>query len=343
MKAIKLSIVLATLLTSTTTFACVHFQVESNNSYINARSMEFGVDTATWQSMPAEFVIYKKGMSIKNLSQKSKFGYAGIETYNGILTEGVNEKGLSMAALWFTEGKYPEKKNQEIDISNADVIPWALSQFSSAEEIIENLKKMNIYAPSYESFHGSLPLHYSITDRDGSNYVVEFIGGEIKIFNNRENKVLTNDPSLDKQLDNLALFYKDNPAANSIKTAGELNSLPGGYGSQQRFIKVSVLKNLLPKTNDPLTMINQSISLLNNIDYPRGVPAYEADANSNRGSDKQETSWISVIDLNEMKYYYRTSTNYNMKFVDLKKTGFKKNIKFNIYNNSHRFIDITPN
>ncbi|WP_145540384.1 linear amide C-N hydrolase [Yersinia alsatica] len=347
MKKLKLAALTLPILfsvnTLASTFACTHFQIESpDGSIINARSMEYGIDTKTWKSLPANFVIHKKLSVLNDTVKKSKLGYAGIETYEGILTEGVNEKGLSMAILWFTEGQYPENLNKENSIKNTDVMKWALSQFDNADEVIANLKKMNVYAPIYQVFGGALPLHYSITDRHGKNYVVEFIDKEMKIFDNTENRVLTNDPRLDKQLDKLKLFYNNNPNLKDINTSGELNSLPGGYGSQERFIKISVLRNLLPTPESNTTAINQSISLLNNVDYPRGVPAYEADAKAGRGDSKQETSWISIIDLNKMKYYYRTTTNYNVKVIDLDKIGFDRDVIFSLYDDQQSFIDVTP-
>lgn len=337
----KLATFAVTALTSFNTLACIHFQIESDGSFINGRSMEFGVNIKNWESLPSEFFIYKKGSKFINNIPVSKYGFAGIRTYDNLVTEGVNEKGVSMAGLWFTNGEYPDNKKLNNSIPNTHLINWGLGQFSSAKDIVENLKKLNVYAPFVKNLGGQGPIHFSITDASGANYVVEFINKEIKVFDNTKNRVLTNDPRFDQQLSQLDQLYKKNPNLKNINTAGEFNNLSGGYGSTQRFQKISVLKSLLPKPINNVMAVNQSIGLLNNIDYPRGVPTYAEDLNQGRGDVKQETTWVSVIDLKNLKYYYRTSTNYNVKVVDLKKIGFNNNIQFNLFNDSGRFIDVT--
>ena len=336
----RLAVVAFTLSVTTSACACIHFQITAQDkTLINARSMEFALGSKTGQSLPADFVIVKKGTPLPASAGRSTLAFAGIQSAYGILTEGINEKGLSVALLWFEDSRYPANLHQQNSLSNTAVAGWALGQFSSAKDVIAQLDKMNVYGAEYADYGGVSPTHYAITDTSGANYVVEFNHGKMNVLDNSANRLLTNEPRLETQWQKLSDWLKVHPEQKRGGGApGTLDSLPGGYGSMERFLKISVLKGLLPPAENSIAAINQSINLLNNVDYPRGVPS---DAYGDEVL-REETSWVSLIDLKRLRYYYRTHDNYNLRMVDLKKVGFEKDVKFSLYGQGGHIISVTP-
>ncbi|HAT4519959.1 TPA: linear amide C-N hydrolase [Serratia marcescens] len=329
---LKKTIALATALITFNASACTFFQiVTTNGKVINSRSMEWAIDTKTWQSMPARFVIRpaKTSITIDSVAKTTSLAYAGIETYDNLLTEGVNEKGLSISALWYKTGKNPTRSESKDNIANTEVMPWILGNFSSAKDAIAALNNKNVYAPFVKTFNQKLPIHYILTDVNGDYYVIEFDDGKMTITDQKDNKVTTNEPSIQEQRANLATFYAKNKNLLDKNQAGEMSALPGGYSPKDRFVKISVIKNLLPKTGDTTTAVYQSFNLLNNVDYPRGVPSYN---DGSRGaSETQETSWTSVINLTDKKYYIRSNENLNIQEIDITPELFTKTVSFDIY------------
>jgi choloylglycine hydrolase len=50
------------------------------------------------------------------------------------------------------------------------------------------------------------PLHHYVTDASGDSLVLEFIEGKLKIWDNRDNGVMTNEPDLGRHLENLRFY-----------------------------------------------------------------------------------------------------------------------------------------
>ena len=95
---------------------------------------------------------------------------------------------------------------------------------------------MKLTGVSLEDFNNGQtpPLHWPVTDAGGNSVVVEYVDGQLKIWDNRSNGVLTNEPNLGWHLDNLRCFY-----SNEIKGSlgSDLKGLPGDYSSAGRFVK----------------------------------------------------------------------------------------------------------
>jgi len=334
MKSIKFFIFfILTLLSSDFTFACTDFLIKNENqNVVVGRSMEFGIN------LESEIVIFPKGQSEvsqifnrkKGLAWISKYTYLGITTFHtGLLADGMNEKGLSMGILWFPGAIYPKvnKKYPQSIIALEDLGRWILGSFADIEEVRNGLQNIQIWVHDIPQLKGTPPLHLSIHDKSGNSIAIEFLDGEMYIFDNRIG-VLTNTPSFDWQATNLR-NYINLTAINkaSVKLDGTvldptgqgsgLLGIPGDWTPPSRFVKIAIIKNFAKKTKTADENKNLAFHLLNTVDIPYGV------IESNDGKSFDYTQWAIVKDLSNLKFYYRTYNDLTIKTIDLRDEASK--------------------
>ena len=122
--------------------------------------------------------------------------------------------------------------------------------------------------------------------------------------------------------------------------SGLLNGLPGSWTSPDRFIRLAIQRDLSEPLDSTDTALNQSVHLLNTVDYVTGVPEM---LTRGAGTAAQETSWISVIDPVHMDYYYRTQDSLNVHKIDLDQIDYREGsgpTAFDIYGGSP-YVDVT--
>lgn len=183
----------------------------------------------------------------------NKLGFVAANVYGvNVAADGLNEAGLSAAWLYLDATEYPTpEKEGNFNMSKSVVTSlcsYILGNFATVEEVKTGLQRvqlagingqvaqqvLHVPAPA-DGKAKTAPLHVSVHDRNGHSLVIEFLKG-VPIFHDNPNGVLTNDPPLEQQLELLDKHLSE--AQGSINT-GSL--LPGGYGSSQRFVRLSVL------------------------------------------------------------------------------------------------------
>lgn len=225
--------------------------------------------------------------------------------------EATNEKGLSIAGLNFPHNAhYFLVSDNKENFAPFELIPWMLGQFTSVDEVKENLNKINIADINFnESFKNS-PLHWLIADRDKS-ITVECVEEGLKIYDNPLG-VLTNNPPFDLQLK----IYK-----STIGTLGKeeadpkINSkgldafgLPGDLSSPSRFAKVAFAKEKSVCCETEEESVTQFFHILGTVNTPRGFI-----------KDDYMTVYTSCCNTDKGIYYYTTYGNSQISAVDMNK------------------------
>ena len=331
--------------------ACTYFAVSTNDGeHVIARSLEFGTES-DGSSLETNFMTVPRGQPhtsrtdarIPPVTWTNRLGYFGPVHGNGtIFSEGMNEEGVSIAALWLNDGVYPEPVVDTENLSNADLVPWVLGQFDSARSAVEALKNVHV-SQHMTSLGIPLPLHWSVADKTGVSYVVEYIDGKLVVTDNSDLRVMTNSPRIEWQRRNLSEFKSNYPQLDSSSPQRNpefLSGLPGSVGSPSRFLRIAIQRDLLGNVKDVATALNTAIHLLNSVDYVPGVPFLEGRGVS---SGPQQTSWITVIDPHNLHYYFRTQDSMNVHQVDLTRLDFSEGAattSFNPYGGT-TFIDVT--
>ena len=138
---------------------------------------------------------------VTNKNKKTKYailGMASIIDDVPAFADGFNEKGLGCAGLNFPGYAYLEKdivpgKN---NLAPYDLMVWILSYFETVDEVIEELKNVELVAIPINDKTPLATLHWIVADKNGRSIVIEKTVDSFAIYENPLG-VLTNSPTFD--------------------------------------------------------------------------------------------------------------------------------------------------
>ena len=266
------------------------------------------------------------------LVYEAKYGYVGIYTeYEPFVVEGVNETGLSAGLFFFPDyGEYAAYKPEENAKTLCDMqfVSWVLSQFSSIDELKKALQSVNLVTLNHKI--GSV--HWRITQPDGQMAVLEVVGGVPHFYDN-ELGVFTNSPGFPWHMTNLNNYVNLRPgsAANyqlntdillmPLGHGSGMLGLPGDFTAPSRFVRVAFFVATSPLWKTSWDAVQQAFHILNNFDIPIGSQFEKGQAPEGMQS---ATQFTAATDQKEMRFYYRTAYNSNIRCIDLKAIDFAK-------------------
>ena len=196
--------------------------------------------------------------------------------------DGINEKGLCIAALRFPElTVYHDKVDGKVNLASFELIPWVLCNFDSAKAAAKALPDVNITPNSYSDALPSTSIHWLLADEKNA-YVIESREDGLKIYDNPYG-VLTNAPDFPTQC-----FVLDKFGDPSL----------GDMSSSARFIRaVNAARHTLPE-KEKLPAISRLFHIFSTVNQPHGL--FRAD-------EKQlKTVYTACMDTEDMTYYFTT-------------------------------------
>lgn len=272
--------------------------------------------------------ITPRGYSIKNTATgqdlTNKYAMIGMAmVINGIPFYGdmMNEAGLGVAGLAFNTAKL-----NGLTVQGANNIPeylfqpWVCANFATVDEVLPELKKLNLMStPPFEGMPPT-PMHWMIHDKTGKSVAVECGSDGLRLFEYTAG-VMTNYPPYDWHLRNLSNYmnvtnanldpvtwngYEILPLSNGLGSCG----LPGGTGAADRFVRVAWLKQVVEHTPDENSTVTSFYHILQNVAKPKG--------SSDMGNGETEyTYYTSCMCLNNGHLYYNNYTNNQISLVEL--------------------------
>jgi choloylglycine hydrolase len=316
------------LLFSINTYSCTDFLLMNNNkNVVVGRSMEFGMP------LSSQIVIFPRNekwlSKLENneegLSWTSRYAYISVTSFDlTLVTDGMNEQGLSLGTLWFETASYPDvtntKKSQTINM--LDFGNWILGSFSNVKEVKQAMNDISIWFHKISQLNNTIPpVHFSIHDTSGKSLVIEFINEKMNVSDN-EIGVLTNTPEFSWHKTNLSNYINltaidktqgklDGTILDATGAGAGLLGIPGDWTPPSRFVKIAIFKNFIKPAKTPKENKNLAFHLLNSVDIPLGAI---------RNKDKQatdHTQWVVVKDLTNKTFSYRTYKNLNIKTIKL--------------------------
>ena len=329
-KAVLIIAVIFLTLTVNLSFACTDFQVKAEDgAVVIGRSMEFPVD------LHSNVIIVPRGEKFISINDKgvrgiawtNKYGFLGIDAYNlkNCYVEGFNEKGLAFGALMFVGAEYQlAEPGKFVTINNLG--SWIMGNFATVEEVKEAVSKINVTGNILKEAGGELYLHVAVHDATGKNLVIEFIGGQVKVYDNPLG-VMTNRPDFGWQINNLRNYInldaydRKDKTLNGLKleptgVGSGLLGLPGDWTPPSRFVRVAYSLDAALPVKDVSEAVNLAEHLLNMVDIPKGaIKENPAPLIHMEGY----AQWIAIKDLTNLILYYRTYENTALKMIDLKK------------------------
>jgi len=289
-------------------YACSRFTYTGpENTVVSGRSMDWVEDLHTdlW-SFPAG--IKRIGSSEPNsVVWVSKYGSVIASAYDIGTTDGINTKGLTANLLYLSPTDYGQPKANRKNISIFTWAQFVLDNYATVDEVVNDFgqDKLNMIGPPLPN--GSAPnVHLSVTDNNGDNAIFEYIDGKLVVHHSKAFKVMTNEPSYEKQL-----------ALNDYWQNLQGKFLPGTAEPADRFVRTSYYLNTSPPTSDTQKSIAIAFSIIRNV----SVPIQEG---SSGRPNVSMTLWRSVADLKNQVYYFENTNRPNVFWVDLNKLDLKQ-------------------
>ncbi|MCH5243230.1 MAG: linear amide C-N hydrolase [Muribaculaceae bacterium] len=274
----------------------------ADSTFVIARCLD-------WKTpIPTNLYVYPRGIDKVSdnkpgaIHWTSKYGAVYAVSYDGGITEGMNEKGLVVNGL-FCKGSVYSNENTEgrPPMSLAVFVAWLLDLNETTDQCVEVLQKhdFNIGGATFDGGTVSA-LHWGITDASGKSVIVEFDNGEIKINDMGDYWAMTNDP----QWPSMAAIL------NYWEGVGGVNMLPGTVKSPDRCVRANFFAHHVEATDDPDLAVNIARSVLVNSCVPY---TYLIQGEPNVSS----TQWRSYADIKHRRYFFDIVTNFGIYYVDL--------------------------
>ncbi|NIZ03725.1 linear amide C-N hydrolase [Thalassospira lucentensis] len=306
---------------------CTDFQVNvPKQGYINGRSMEFGMELESKFFFRKAGHIYDQKIWGENfgLSWQGKYGFVGMNAFNlPLVVDGMNTQGLSTGNLWLPGTQYQTITDPQKGLNIDNFSAWVLSNFASCEEVKSALEANQVQVGAPKFLQNLLPLHYPIHDDQGNSIVIEFIQGEIKIYDNPVG-VLTNQPPFPDQLSNLRNYVDLTPWNNETATfngfevaqtgnGSGLLHLPGDPTPPSRFVRATTLSSFSEPVDTLDQGVNLALHILNAVDIPRGLIRNKG----KNGTEMDYTQWAVIKDMTRRVYYARLYASLNVQSIDI--------------------------
>lgn len=280
-----------------------------DSQILTARSMDWrdDIETNVW-IMPRD--VSRSGETGQNTIQwTSKYGSVVSSGYDISTTDGLNEKGLAVNALWLAESEYPEF-DENGSVPGLSISVWGqyvLDNFATVAEAVSALEK-NEFVVVTSKVPGQqrlATLHLAMSDASGDSAIIEYIDGKQVIHHSRQYQVLTNSPPYAQQL-----------ALNAYwEQVGGRSMLPGTGRAADRFVRASFYTQAIPQ-NAPLDeAIAGILGVIRNASVPYGITS---DDEPNLSS----TRWRTLVDHKNLVYYFESALSPNAFWVDLQNVDF---------------------
>lgn len=271
-----------------------------------------------WRTpIPTNIYVYPKGMAKQGnttanaVRWTSRYGAVYAVSYDGGITEGMNEKGLCVSGLFCRGAVYENGDTKgRPDMSLAVFIGWLLDMNATTDEVVAVLRERN-FSISGSTFDGGTvsALHFGVTDAMGNSAIFEFEQGKLNIYRGKDMEmcILTNTPE-----------YPQMVAINEYwnKIGGE-HMLPGTVSSPDRFVRGWFFDHNVERTNNSADGLAISRSILSAISVPYH---YTVQGEPNVSS----TQWRSYANLRDRLYGFELVTNMGYFYVDLNKCDLRK-------------------
>lgn len=246
---------------------------------------------------------------------KTKYAMIGMATVVNnypLYAEATNEKGLSIAGLYFPGNAfYAIEQEDKINVTPFELIPWALGKFSSIEELKKEIYNINLLDIPFAENMPLTALHWMISDENDC-IVLEQMKDGLKIYDNPIG-VLTNNPPFPYHFTNMNNYMNLTPQMPNNSFSKKLSlqtygrgmgaiGLPGDNSPASRFIRASFNKLNSVSSMDEESSVSQFFHILDSVSLVRGSTITEA-------NKCDITNYSCCINATKGIYYYKTYDN----------------------------------
>lgn len=237
----------------------------------------------------------------------SKYGSLVLTAYDMGTHEGVNEKGLGAHALYLAgESDFGTRDPAREAIGVMQWVQYYLDNYATVAEAVAAQRSFAFQIEPLILPNGYPTLvHVSLSDRTGDSAVIEYIGGTARIYHDRRFTVMTNEPTYDKQIENLKQY----------RTFGGDKPLPGERTPTDRFVRAAYYANGLPRPSNRAEGAAFMFSVIRNVSVPFGLGDPDR-------PNVASTIFRTVIDLTGGRYYFESTYAPNVVWIDWSRIDF---------------------
>ncbi len=340
--------------------SCMSFQVTAKNGNVMiGRTMEFGVDSH-WKIavVPRNIRFTSPAPGGKNgLTWKSKYGYVAVVGWgmDDMVTDGLNEAGLSFGALWYE----PDVKYQDVPpgqearaLAETMVGPWMLGNFATVDEVKLAMSEILMFGYVVPALGIAPPGHIVLYDASGKCIVIEFDEvGKVRIYDNPLG-ILTNAPNFPWHINHLRQYIgmsDQNPKPRVMSgekfiatgNGAGMIGLPGDLTPPSRFIRLGVTTYFADQAENAEKGLNLCQHIVNAFNIVSGVIVEKS--SEGKVVAKETTQFATFRDLANKVFYFQTYENMDLRKVDLRKLDFSADkVRFiQMYGDPQSVKDVT--
>ena len=296
---------------------CITFQ---NKNFYFGRNLDLEYSFGERVVITPRKYVFDLRTQEKMVEHYAMIGMATVIDNYPLYAEAANEKGLSMAGLYFPDNAvYHDVKEDKVNITPFELIPWLLGKCATVDEAEVLLKDVNIVRIPFNNNIPLAPLHWMIADKQRC-LVLESMQDGLYIYENPIG-VLTNNPPFYYHKTNLSNYMNITPNSPENRFSKTLNiqaygqgmggmGLPGDVSPSSRFIRAAFVQQNSVCSEDEISNVTQFFHMLDAVSMVRGVtitPEGKYDI----------TTYSCCISVDQGIYYYKTYENNQINAVKL--------------------------
>ena len=284
---IAIAIMTATSLVSPVE-ACTGITLRAKDgAVVFGRTMEWGTF-----DLKSRLVVIPRGYEIESeigdgnrgLVWKTRYGTVGLDAIEkDFLVDGMNEKGLAVNVFYhpgFAEYPEADPERQSKTLEAVDVVQYLLTTCEDTDAVRKAILDVDVVATVEPAIGIAPPIHLIATDQRGKAVVIEFVNGEVQIFDAPLGCV-TNAPAYDWHVTNLRNYLNLSQVALPAKKIENMDFAPLGGGSgmiglpgdntpPSRFVRAVAFTQTARPTKDGEETMYELFRILDNFNLPLG-------------------------------------------------------------------------
>lgn len=290
------------------------------------------------EDMQTDLMVFPRGtyrasqVSGNALSWKSQYGSI-IATVYGIpeASNGINERGFAAHVLGLEGSDYGVRDEKTPGLSIDLWAQFYLDHFKTVDEAVKYTETNPIQIVTFvDPRAGKVEMHLALEDATGDSAIIEYVGGKPVIYHGKNYKVLTNQPTYEKQLENMKQYAG----------LGGDKPIPGTTFPIDRFVRASYYLEHMSNPKSDREAIFKLLSILQNAGQPYGTVTPERQQNG----IIYESIWRSISDLTNRVFYFNSTMKFNIFWVKLDSFNFEPGapiMKLDLQNNRDYAGDVS--
>ena len=311
--------------------------------HVSARTLDFSMELHSQvRVVPRgqQWSATATGTDAPTLTWTNTLGFVAMDAlgFADKFADGLNEAGLSVGTLWLPETTLPTTPpatGPALAVDFVSIAGWLLGTCRTVDDVKKAIASVQVWnapvklmwpegqpvPPAMASLMDWAPTeHLAIHDAHGGDIVIEFARGTMSVYDNPVG-VLTNSPTFDWHLTNLRNYVGlSNANAKPVTLAGftvtptgngtGLAGIPGDVTPPSRFVRATVLAEVVTSAKDAHDAVNQAFHSLDLVSVPRFVVA-----------EGDYTQWSVARDHDNLIYYVRAYDSWTTDAHDLRALG----------------------